>query len=230
MSARFDLSVKLPPVSPDAAGGRTRCSFQTWMLPTPCNSTNHFYLYVLQNDQERCRGGKKNKVEAKKKCEVIVSCLSEKAVQEEGRSAKDGSPQGTPGCLNPSRAAGLAHPSQLRSPPRRTSHSARRRLNMRTLMLQLACRTQQPFWPYQQNLHILNCAEVLQLNSLKCTKFFKLSLNSFLAPQGGFRYTKKINIPHFNDKWTVRLNYTWKVRFMKLNDLKLPEKPRPLLF
>lgn len=66
------------------------------------------------------------------KHKVIVLYLSERAVQVAGRWARAGYPPGKAGCQSPNRAAGRPHPSRLHSPPRRTSHSARRRLRTGT--------------------------------------------------------------------------------------------------
>lgn len=107
----------------------------------PAMIQNTFIL--LQNSQKRSlmfkrHAGKKDKARqtwlllvrmSVYRHKIIVLYLSERAVQAAGRWERDGYPRGKAGCLSPSRAEGRPRPSQLHSPPRRTSHSARHRLH-----------------------------------------------------------------------------------------------------
>lgn len=129
MPVCFNLAGKPPPVLPDAAGCRARHSFQTWIIPIPCENTQWINLPVLQNGQKRSL------------IFVKTLYLSERAVQVAGRWATDHYPRGKAGCPSPSRATGRPRPSRLHSRPRRTSHSARHRLHTGTgrELHQLAC-------------------------------------------------------------------------------------------
>lgn len=120
MPVCFNLAGKPPPVLPDAAGSRARHSFQTWIIPIPCENTQRIHLPVMQNGQ---------------KTSLMFGrtlYLSERAVQVAGRWPTDGYPRGKAGCLSPSLATGRPRPSRLHSRPQRTSHSAHHRLHTGT--------------------------------------------------------------------------------------------------